>query len=295
MDIIDKLLYGPMIKLSTIDKLLHGSIDMHCHHGPDLLMEMRVDALQAARQAQEKGMRAIVLKSHFYPTASLAYVVSQIVPDITVFGSICLDFEVGGLNAYALEASAKLGAKVVWMPTHSSAYDKEKLGLTEPGISIFDKEGKLLPAVGDILDIVKDYQMVLATGHISTPEAFALVDEARSKGISKIVATHPLLEVVGATLSLEEQQRMAEKGAFMEYCIADTMPLIGLNPMRIVEAVRAVGAERCIMSTDLGLPFFPAPAEGMIVGIATMLRCGLTEEEMELLVKINPAKLLDLD
>ncbi|MFC1934417.1 DUF6282 family protein [Chloroflexota bacterium] len=283
--------------MSTTKKLLRGSIDMHCHHGPDFMRERSVDALQAVRQGEEAGMKAIVLKSHVYPTAPLAYIANQIVSNITVFGSICLDFEVGGLNTHALEASAKLGAKIVWMPTISSANDHNKRGLTEPGITIFDEEGNLLPVVGEILDIVKSHQMILATGHISTSEAFALVDEARRKGVSKIVATHPLLEEVGAHLSLEEQQRMAEKGAFIECCIAEIMPgsLARVDAMKIVEAVRAVGAEHCILSTDLGQATNPAPAEGMRVGIAVMLQCGLTEKEIELLVKVNPAKLLDLD
>ncbi|MFC2041405.1 DUF6282 family protein [Chloroflexota bacterium] len=149
----------------------------------------------------------------------------------------------------------------------------------------------------EILDIVKTHQMVLATGHISVHEAFALVDEARKKGVSKIVATHPLIESIGATLGLKEQQQMAEKGAFIEHTFGITMPgsSMRLDPMKIVEAVRAVGAERCIMSTDLGQAYNPAPAEGMRMGIATMLKCGLTEKEVELLTKVNPAKLLGLD
>ena len=97
--------------MSLIDNLLQGSIDMHIHHGPDARVERRVDALQAALQAQEAGMRAIVLKSHEYPTTPLAYIVSQIVRNIAVLGSIALDLEVGGLNTHALEVSAKLGAK----------------------------------------------------------------------------------------------------------------------------------------------------------------------------------------
>ncbi len=283
-------------KLSVIEKLLQGSIDMHVHHGPDPRVERRLDALQAARQAQEAGMRAIVLKSHDYPTAPLAYIVSHVVEGIAVFGSIALDLEVGGLNTHALEASAKLDAKVVWMPTITSANDMRKRTLPGEGIAILDREGELLPVVGEILDIIKSYQMVLATGHLSAPEVFALVDEARRKGLSKIVITHPLLEARGAHLSLEEQHRMADKGAFIEYCFAITMPFgTRLDPMTIVEAIRAVGAEHCIMSTDLGQAFNPAPAEGMRMMIATMLRCGLTEKEMELMIKVNPAKLLGLD
>ncbi|MFC1934608.1 DUF6282 family protein [Chloroflexota bacterium] len=246
---------------------------------------------------KEAGMRAIVLKSHAYPTAPLADIVSQVVPNITVFGSINLDFAVGGLNTHALEASAKLGAKIAWMPTMSSANDHKKTGLAEIGITIFDEEDKLLPVVAEILDIVKEHQMVLATGHISAPEAFALVDEARKKGITKIVTTHPLAEGVGAHLSLGEQQRMAEKGAFIEHCVAVTMPNSPerLDPTKIVEAVRTVGAERCIMSTDVGTATNPIPVEAMRVGIALMLKFGLSEREIELLVKVNPAKLLDLD
>ncbi|MFC1966841.1 DUF6282 family protein [Chloroflexota bacterium] len=283
--------------MSKVNELLKGSIDMHCHHGPDTIYERSVDALQAAQQAQEAGMRAIVLKSHVYPTAPLAYIINQIVPDITAVGAICLDDDMGGLNTHALEASAKLGAKVVWMPTFSSANDMKKKGLTEPGVSISDAKGTLLPVVGKILDIVKEYNMVLATGHVSVAESFALVDGARKKGITKIVVTHPLLDTLGATLSLEEQQRMADKGAFIEHCFGLTMPgsSMRLDPMKIVEAVKAVGAERCIMSTDLGQAHNPTPADGMRVGIAVMLRLGLYEKEVDLLVKVNPAKLLDLN
>ena len=281
--------------MSAIEKLLKGSIDIHIHAGPDPRKERRVDALQTAIQAQEAGMRAIVLKSHDYPTSPLAYIVSQIVQDITVIGSISLDFEVGGLNTYALEASAKLGAKVVWMPTFSSTNDMIKTGTNKEGITITDGDGKLLPVVNELLDIIKNYQLVLCTGHISPAEAFTLVDEAAKRGLSKIVATHPLLEKVGATLTLEEQQRMVEMGAFIEHCFIDIMPLVRYDPMKIVEAVRAVGAENCIISSDLGQDFNPPPVEGMRMAIATMLICGLTEEEIELMFKVNPARLLDLD
>ncbi len=157
-------------------------------------------ALQIALQAKEVGMRGIVLKSHDYPTAPVAHTVNQVVHDNAVLGSISLDLEVGGLNTHALEASAKIGAKVVWMPTFTSANDMRETGRDEKeGITILDAEGKLLPSVKNILDIVKSYRMVLATGHISVAEAFALVDEARRKGLPKVVITHPLLERLGGS------------------------------------------------------------------------------------------------
>lgn len=102
--------------MTDLDKLLQGSIDMHLHHGPDLLPR-RVDALEAARQAQQVGMRAVVLKNHNYPTAPLAMMVSRLIPGVGVFGSICLDFEIGGAK---LPRFRSLGQ--TWRPGGLDAY-----------------------------------------------------------------------------------------------------------------------------------------------------------------------------
>jgi hypothetical protein len=281
--------------LSAIEDLLNGSIDMHIHFGPDPRVGRRVDALQVARYARDAGMRAVVLKSHEYPTAPVAYVVNQVVSDITVFGSVCLDFEVGGLNTYALEASAKVGAKVVWMPTFTSANDVKLNTGHDGGISVLDSKGKLLPVIDELLNTVKKYEMVLCTGHISTVETFALVDRALEKGISRIIITHPLWPAGGNKMGLADQQKLAKKGAFIEHCFGNTMPFPDrVDPLKFAEAMKAVGAEHCVMTTDLGQEHNPAPAEGMRVAIGTMLKCGLSEREVEFMVKINPAALLGL-
>ncbi|MDP2951856.1 MAG: DUF6282 family protein [Chloroflexota bacterium] len=281
--------------MSTIDKLVRGSIDMHIHFGPDPRVERRVDALQAALQAQEMGMRAIVLKCHEMPTAQVASVVGQFARNITVFGALSLDEEVGGLNPSAVEASAKVGAKVLWMPTFSAAGERQ-FQKKPGGISLYSDGGGLRPEVGQIIDLVKKYDMVLCTGHISTKESFDLVEEGRRRGLTKMVVTHPLQGAVMAGMSLEEQKQLAEKGAFIEHCFLAVLPLGGRrDPKELAEAFKTVGAEHCILSTDLGQAFNPAPAEGMRMAIATMLQCGLSEHEIELLVKVNPAKLLGLD
>jgi hypothetical protein len=269
---------------------------MHIHHGPDPRVERRADALEIAQQARDVGMRAIVLKSHEHPTAPVAYVVNKIVKEILVAGSICLDIEVGGLNAFALEASAKLGAKVVWMPTFSSANDMKINGRNGNGITILDSDGKLVPVVDDILDIVNSYRMVLASGHISALETFALVDRAIEKGVANIVITHPLWPRGGAKLNIAQQKQLADKGTVIEHCFANTMPFPDrIDPMVMVEAIKAVGVERCIMTTDFGQSYNPSPADGMRMAIATMLKCGLSEKELELLIKVNPSRILGLD
>src|SRR3989442_3641491 len=130
----------------TVD--LTGAADLHCHFGPDAHRERSVTALEAAREAAAAGHAAIVLKSHDYPTAALASVVDETVSGIRVFGGICCDREVGGVNPAAVETALRLGAKIVWLPTLTSRQDVEngvaaKLGISGPGISILDDHGRL--------------------------------------------------------------------------------------------------------------------------------------------------------
>jgi hypothetical protein len=132
--------------------------------------------IEAARQAQQAGMKAIVLKSHNYTAAAVAIIVNQLVPGIQVFGSVCLDYEIVGINFHALMNSAQLGAKVVWMPTFSSTNSINKmralgLPLEGEGLSIIDAAGKLVPEMERILSLTKKYNMVLATSSVFLPLA----------------------------------------------------------------------------------------------------------------------------
>ena len=195
----------------------------------------------------------------------------------------------------SVETSAKLGAKIVWMPTISSNYQINEKNYRKGGISILDRKGKLLQVVGEILDIAKRYEMVVATGHVSVEGAFALVDEARNMGIWRIVATHPLGMEAEEYFSFEDQRKIADKGAFIEHCFFLEMPECRRDPKLMVDAIRAVGAARCIVGTDLGQNYNPAPAEGMRMMIGYMLKYGLNEKEIELMVKTNSAKLLGVD
>jgi predicted metal-dependent TIM-barrel fold hydrolase len=284
------------LKASDIEKLLQGSIDMHVHAGPDPVRERRLDALEASQYAQEAGMRAVVLKSHDYPTAPLAQILNKVVAGITVFGSIALDFPMGGLNVHALEMSAKLGAKVVWMPTRSSANDMQKKGRSGEGIYLLDQEGNIRRVVRELLEIIKRYDMVLATGHVSASESVALVAAAKEEGITRIVVTHPLVKTVGAYLNIEEQRHLAQMGAYIEHTCHLIMPIKHrLEPARVAEAIRAIGAEHCIISSDLGQALNPPPVEGMRMMIAAMLDAGLSDQEIERVIKINPSRLLSLN
>ena len=274
---------------------------MHLHVGPDE-MDARVTGLEAAKMAAEVGMKAIVLKNHSYPTTPVAALVSDLVPEVEVFGGICLDYEIGGLNINALEKHARLGVKVAWMPTFSSTNSRGKmrtlgLQLDGDGFSILDNDSKLVPEIDRILDIIKKNDMVLCSGHMSPGEIFAMVEAARKKNIDKIIITHPSDgEFMEVTLTVEELQRLAAMGAYIEQTMVTLLPTeFCHSPKERVETIKKVGVENCIMSTDLGQYWNPYPAEGFRFFMAILLRNGLTPSDIEIMAKKNPSRLLGLE
>jgi len=278
--------------LSNVDRILEGALDIHVHFGPDPKVERRANAVEIALQAREMGMQGVVLKSHEYPTHPVAATTSDLVPEVTVLGGIALDLEVGGLNPAAVKATADMGGRIVWMPTYSAKADRESKGL-DGGISLLDASGSLVPEVHSILDLIKSHDMVLATGHISTAESLALVAEARNVGINRVVVTHGTTMSFTTGMTLEDMKTLAGMGAFIEHCLHVVMPTTHrLDPKELAQTILAIGPEKCILSTDFGQDFHPMPAEGMRMGIATLLRSGMEEVEVGMLVKDNPSRLM---
>ncbi|NQW23620.1 MAG: hypothetical protein HQ475_09280 [SAR202 cluster bacterium] len=278
--------------MSNIDRILEGALDIHVHFSPDPKVERRAGAVEIALQARDMGMQGIVLKSHEYPTHPVAATTSELVPEINILGGIALDYEVGGLNSYAVEATAEMGGRVVWMPTFSAKADRETKGL-EGGISLLDKSGALVPEIHPILETIKSHDMVLATGHISTAESMALVAEARNMGIQRVVVTHATTMSFWTGMTVEDMKELARMGAYIEHCLHVVMPTTHrLDPKDLAKTISAIGPERCILSTDFGQDFHPMPAEGMRMGIGTMLRSGMEEVEVGMLVKDNPSRLM---
>ncbi len=280
--------------MSNVDRILEGALDIHVHCAPDPKVERRCNAIEVAQQAKDMGMRGLVLKSHEYPTHPMAFTASQAVPNITLIGGVALDVEVGGLNPMAVEATAMMGGRVVWMPTFSARADRQHKGL-DGGICLLDDQGRLVPEVHAILDLIKAHDMVLATGHISTEESIALVSEARNLGIRRVVVTHATTMAFWTGMTLEDMKTLASMGAYIEHCIHVMMPLTNrMAPQDLAETISAIGLENCIVSTDFGQDFHPMPPEGLRMGIATLLQAGLEEVEVGMLVKDNPSRLLGL-
>ncbi|MDO8671710.1 MAG: DUF6282 family protein, partial [Dehalococcoidia bacterium] len=225
--------------------------------------------------------------------APIVWAVSQFVKDVGLYGSIVLNSAVGGLNPEAVEVAARLGAKIVWMPTQTAKNDIRGSG--SRGVGVFDENGSLVTEVYEILDIVRKFDIAVATGHLGHQASFAVIDAAREKGIKKIVYTHAMLGLVGTPLTIEQQRDAVRRGALIEYCAFSIMPTgEGIRPSVFAAAIKEVGAANCIISTDMGQTFSPSAPEGMRLMIAAMLRAKVSESDVELMVRTNPRQLLGL-
>ncbi len=291
-------------------ELLKGAIDIHLHAGPSLFPRL-MDAVETARVAEAVGLRGIVIKHHHTPTVDRAYFVRRAVPDVDVYGGVTLNYAVGGLNPFAVDAALKLGGRVVWMPSvdalnhtrhfgelgkYGSRLDYDKPAIYEgaQGIAILDGEGTLDPRVGQILDLVAEADAAVATSHLDFEESKALVEEARRRGVEKIVATH--VKFVTASMSVDEQRWMAERGVFLELCYSSLSPAWRSTSIEAVAGeVREVGPEHYILASDLGQIHNPPPPEGLRIYVMMLLERGFEPEEIRVMVKDNPERLLGLD
>jgi hypothetical protein len=274
---------------------LNGVIDIHVHADPDSVPRS-IDAIDLARLAKERGMRGMVLKSHYEPTASLAYVVSKVVPGIALFGGIDLNRSVGGVNPAAIErmvlVKGKLG-RVVWMPTFDAENQVRFSKQDRPFVSVA-KNGALLPEVKEVIALAAKHELMLETGHSSADECLMIIREAKRAGVRNVVVTHAMLAPVH--MSVAQMQEAAALGAWLEFVYN---ALIGPNKEFVfadyAKAIRAVGVEHCILSSDLGQAGNPLHPDGLATFFAGLKSAGFQAAEIDRMSKDNPAKALGLN
>lgn len=163
------------------------------------------------------------------------------------------------------------------------------------GISILKDDGQLLSEVGPVLEAIARNKLILATGHLSPREGLALIKEARKAGVEKIVVTHPLSSFVN--YSIDQMRAALNAGAtYLEHVFNDCTPQVAspLPPSALGDAIRAVGPEHCLMSTDSGQVVNPPPEKVMIWYIREMLDYGLGAKAIRTMTQINPRKILGL-
>jgi len=269
--------------------LLKGVIDLHFHAGPDVRVR-KLTYLEAALQAREAGMKAILIKSHVTITADIATLLQPLVPGLLIFGGVALNDPLGGLNPHAVEAALKLGARQVWMPTLSAA-NQRRSDHKRGGITILTREGRLKKEASEILEILCRHDVILSTGHLSLRETRVLVTEARRRKIQKVLVTHPdhnLLAIPAA-----DQKDLAREGVFFDRCFP-TREMCALTMEGMAAMIRAVGVSSTVLSTDFGQPRNPNPVEGMNLYISGLQGYGFSDREIDRMVKVNPAGLLNI-
>ena len=273
---------------------LSGVIDIHVHSDPDSVPRS-IDAIDLARLAKARGMRGLVLKNHYEPTASLAYVVRKEVPGIAIFGGIDLNRAVGGVNPAAIERMVLVKGgwgKVIWMPTFDAENQVRYSRENRPFVPV-SQAGQLLPEVREVIGLAAKHGLLLETGHSSAEECLLLVSEAKRQGVQHVVVTHAMLAPVG--MNIAQMKQAAQLGAYVEFVYN---ALIGPNKefefADYAKAIRAVGVEHCILSSDLGQAGNPLHPDGLAAFFAGLKQAGFTPAEIDMMSKTNPARALGM-
>jgi hypothetical protein len=233
--------------------------DLHVHAAPSLLPRHGEDpATVAAERAQ--GFRHVVLKSHEGSTVERAALAG---PD--VYGGVVLNSPVGGANPDAVEVAARLGGRVVWMPTVSSR--THKAGAASPELSVhrgFELRvvevvdgGRLRPEWHDVLDAVASHDLLLASGHLSAAETVVLFTEARRRGVQRLMVNHPKMAFLHWADSLAGE--LSALGAHLELGILPD--LLGRPETSSLTLLDVYPAELLVFGGDLGHADHPTPAQ----------------------------------
>lgn len=278
-----------LMKNDIQHNLLKGLIDLHVHASPDYVPR-KLSVYELAVRAKEAGFNSVVIKSHHYPTVALARLVSEI-SRMRVLGGITLNESVGGFNVKAVEVAMKMGGRIVWMPTIDSWNHRHFYG-KGGGLSLLTVRGEIRKEVEEILELIASSKVILATGHLSPSEIELLVREASRIGIEKILVNHPMW---GPTfLTPSQQVKLADMGAYLEFTLYALTPIGGsLHVKKFVEMIRHVGPEHCIISSDLGQPENPDPVEAWLKYLKELLKYGISESELEVMIKHNPSQLIN--
>lgn len=291
---------------AIVDGLIQGAVDLHVHSGPST-MARQVDHFQAVEQAAAAGMRGIMFKDHHYSVAPFIPIMDRVLGHLNVamFGGLVLNNSTGGLNPFVVDAQLKQGAKLIWMPTAQSAnhirssHRKSRLASNvqlkpSPGITVVDADGELLDEVKQILDSIAEFNAILSSGHLHVWEIWKLFEEAKKRGVKRLLVNHPMY---GLHFTYEDITELAQFGALIEQsaCLYVDSRFNVFSPQELKEHILAAGVEHSSIGSDLGQVDNPTPVEGMRQAIKLCLALGFTEAEVRLMVRDNPCKLISLE
>jgi hypothetical protein len=285
----------PSVDQDLRDRVLDGAIDLHAHYGPDSYPR-QWDAFEIVALAQARGLRAIVLKNHFTETAGLAYLARKYgAQGIEVFGAVTLDTPTGGVNPqavrYMVDVTGGYG-RIVWLPTHDSEHEVTYNKDTRPSAAV-SRDGVLLPEVLEVLDLIAEHELTLATGHVTPEETLQILAAARERGITRMIVTHPLLDPQFTFMTVPQLRAASGLGAYIEIT-AGGLFREGPGRARVLEAVRAIGPDRFFVASDSGLVGTPNHTDALVLAARVLRENGFDEPALDTMFKDNPARLLGL-
>jgi len=282
-----------------------GVIDMHVHSHPDVFGR-NMDDFDIAQMAKARGMRGILLKNHVSTTADRAAMVMKIVPGIEVWGGIVLNNAVGGINPNAVEWMHRMyggRGKVVWLPTFEADKHVKTLVSKDAKGLVVAPNGVVTPEMEAILKIIARENLLLATGHVHPEEVIAVTKRARELGVKNIIVTHGLTNIPG--LTMEQAKQVAQMGAMIEVCFLQFLTgpnasqawmthWTNIGAKHVAQAVKEFGAGSLVLSSDLGQTGNMTHPDGLETMIAAVKREGVSDADVDLMMRKNPAKLLGL-
>ncbi len=292
--------------------ILKQAIDLHVHIGPEVI-DRRFDLARLLDYESGK-LKGVAVKNHFFATVAFSRPFARRRYPF-IIDSVTLNHYSGGLNPYIIQAAAALSPRpiIVWFPTINSrnSLSKSRYEIPEEwfsrqvtrkmylraansieGLSVLDDHGQISKETVSVLEAIKDCEAILATGHLSWSETVRLIEFAKQKiGLEKIIITHPVYQ--GINMPLKIQKKLAGQGALIEQCYS-MHSIDRISVRKIFQQIRAVGAENCLLSSDVGQSSSLSPSEALTKFIGLLMKEGLTEREARVMLVKNPGELLGM-
>lgn len=287
--------YTPSTDQHLTDPALIGAIDLHAHCDPDSYPRQG-DAFDVVSLAKDRGLRGVVLKNHYTETAGLAFLVRKHgTQGIDVFGGLTLDTPVGGINPqavrYMVDVAGHYG-RIVWMPTHDSEHEVTYLKEQRPFVKV-SRDGQLLPEVLEVLSLIAQNDLTLATGHVSAAEALMIMREAKKRGVQRIIVTHPKLGPQYTDMSIDQMREATSLGGVVEF-VGRNFTGTPAETRAIIDTIRRIGPDSVFISSDSGLTGSPNHTDALAHAAKILRDAGFAESALTRMFKLNPARLVKL-
>jgi len=294
---------------AAVNSLLNGAVDLHVHSGPSL-MPRKVDHIEVVQQAAEAGMKAVLLKDHYYPTMPIAHLLNKHLDlPVETLSAVVLNNPVGGLNPSAVDYALKQGARIVWMATAHARnhieHDKKdadfknkfpvnsKKTVQAIPAALVDDKGVVTDDVKLILDLIAQADATVSGGHHHVSELYPFYEEAAKRGVKRLFLNHPTYV---NECSFEDIRQLTGMGVKMEHSICMFVPstfyLFDRDHLKSV--IEAAGVENTFFGSDLGQKNNPTPVEGFRQMIELLLEVGYDDGAIRKMVSTNAADLVGL-